>query len=140
MDFMRSGAKHLSLSQHVEQCLFMVARTRLVYPIIGWLFAYMSFALPVDRLYESQDWVAFYHPSPSYPFHVLLVPKRAIPKLTGMTAADASLLTELVQITQLLVIRFNLEDKGYRLIANGGTYQDIPQLHFHLVSGESMKE
>ena len=115
---MLSEAKHLSLSKHVKQCLFEVARTKLARSIIGWLFAYMSFALPVDRLYESQGWVVFYHPSPSYPFHVLWVPKRAIPKLTGLTAADASLLTELVQITQLLVIRFNLEDKGYRLITD----------------------
>jgi histidine triad (HIT) family protein len=116
------------------------ARLKVVRHIIGWMFAHMSFALPVDRLYESQDWVAFYHPSPSYPFHVLLVPKRAIPNLASLEAADTPLLAELVQVVRLLVTRFNLEGKGYRLITNGGPYQDIPQLHFHLVSDEAMKE
>jgi diadenosine tetraphosphate (Ap4A) HIT family hydrolase len=30
----------------------------------------------------------------------------------------------------------NLEERGYRLIVNGGEYQEFPQLHFHLISGE----
>jgi diadenosine tetraphosphate (Ap4A) HIT family hydrolase len=28
-----------------------------------------------------------------------------------------------------------LKEAGYRLIVNGGKYQDVAQLHFHLVSG-----
>jgi diadenosine tetraphosphate (Ap4A) HIT family hydrolase len=35
-----------------------------------------------------------------------------------------------------LITEFKLEDSGYRLITNGGIYQDIPQLHFHLISDE----
>ena len=33
-----------------------------------------------------------------------------------------------------LVAELQLEKRGYRLIANGGAYQDVPHLHFHLVS------
>ena len=33
-----------------------------------------------------------------------------------------------------MVDQFQLDDIGYRLIVNGGKYQEIPQLHFHLVS------
>jgi len=33
-----------------------------------------------------------------------------------------------------LVKEFELDDGGYRLIVNGGAYQDFPQLHFHLIS------
>lgn len=35
----------------------------------------------------------------------------------------------------LLVRELGLEEKGYRLVIYGGPNQDIPQLHFHLVSG-----
>lgn len=35
---------------------------------------------------------------------------------------------------QLLVHRYDLEEKGYRLIVNGGQYQEVPHLHFHLIS------
>jgi diadenosine tetraphosphate (Ap4A) HIT family hydrolase len=39
-----------------------------------------------------------------------------------------------MQVIQSLVVEFRLEEIGYRLIVNGGKYQDVPQLHFHLVS------
>jgi diadenosine tetraphosphate (Ap4A) HIT family hydrolase len=41
-----------------------------------------------------------------------------------------------LQIVRDLVERFDLERRGYRLIINGGKYQEVPQLHFHLVSSE----
>jgi histidine triad (HIT) family protein len=94
----------------------------------------MSFVLPLDRLYESQGWIAFRHPHPGYPFHVLLVPKQAIRSLTDLSDDDAPLLTELVEVVKIVISQYGLENEGYRLIANGGQLQDIPQLHFHLVS------
>jgi diadenosine tetraphosphate (Ap4A) HIT family hydrolase len=36
-----------------------------------------------------------------------------------------------------LVERLDLQEQGYRLVVNGGDYQEFPQLHFHLISGES---
>jgi diadenosine tetraphosphate (Ap4A) HIT family hydrolase len=37
-------------------------------------------------------------------------------------------------VGQSLVGDFALEACGYRLVTNGGRYQDVPQLHFHLIS------
>ena len=101
-------------------------------PLIGWIFAHLSFAIPVERLRESKTLIAFHHPKPSYPFHVLLVPKKAVTTLKELDPADADFLTDLYSTVQSLVDEFHL--KAYRLIVNGGEYQDFPQLHFHLVS------
>jgi histidine triad (HIT) family protein len=79
--------------------------------------------------------MAFFHPQPEYPVHVLLVPKRAISGLTDPGAIDVDLLADLLRVVQSLVVELGLEQRGYRLIVNGGAYQDIAQLHFHLVSG-----
>lgn len=76
--------------------------------------------------------MAFYHPKPAYKFHVLLVPKKAIISLKEFDAHDAAFITDLYSIVQSLVDEFQLS--AYRLIVNGGEYQDFPQLHFHLVS------
>lgn len=96
----------------------------------------MSFALPVDRLSETPTLLAFHHPTPSYPLHVLLVPKKPITTLTDLDpAADGDFLTDLYATVQKLVKQFNLAENGYRLIVNGGKYQDFPYLHFHLISG-----
>jgi len=101
-------------------------------PIIGWIFEHMSFAIPVKRLRETESLMAFYHPKPSYQFHVLLVPKKAVVSLSEFDSKDISFLTDLFTTVQSLVNEFHLS--AYRLIVNGGEYQDFPQLHFHLVS------
>jgi len=43
-----------------------------------------------------------------------------------------------------LIKEFGIDKLGYRLILNGGDYQKVPHLHFHLVSdfkiGEPMEQ
>ena len=101
-------------------------------PLIGWIFAHMSFAIPVQRLRETETLMAFYHPKPAYKFHVLLVPKKAVASLKEFDSRDSVFLADLFSSVQSLVDEFHLS--AYRLIVNGGEYQDFPQLHFHLVS------
>lgn len=101
-------------------------------PLIGWIFAHMSFAIPVKRLHETETLMAFYHPKPAYPFHVLLVPKKAVLSLKDLDSTDTAFLTDLYSTVQNLVDEFQLP--AYRLIVNGGEFQDFPQLHFHLIS------
>jgi histidine triad (HIT) family protein len=105
--------------------------------LIGWFFAHMSFALPFKRLRETDTLVAFYHPSPSYPVHILLVPKKAIASLDKFSPAEnQAFLVDLFQACQSLAAELGLEAAGYRLILNGGPNQEFPQLHFHLISEE----
>ena len=105
--------------------------------IIGWIFAYMSFAIPVKRLRETKTLMAFYHPKPAHPFHVLIVPKQAVKSLMELDASAADFLADLYATTQSLVDEFQLP--AYRLIVNGGAFQDFPQLHFHLIADENKK-
>ena len=103
-------------------------------PLIGWIFAHMSFAIPVKRLHETDTLMAFHHPKPAYPFHVLLVPKKAVASLKDFDATDTAFLTDLYSMVQNIVNEFRLP--AYRLIVNGGEFQDFPQLHFHLISND----
>jgi histidine triad (HIT) family protein len=101
-------------------------------PLIGWIFAHMSFTIPVKRLRETDTLMAFHHPKPAYPFHVLLVPKKAVASLKDFDSADTVFLSDLYSTVQNIVSEFQLP--AYRLIVNGGEVQDFPQLHFHLIS------
>jgi len=94
----------------------------------------MSFVIPAKRLRETKTLVAFHHPRPSHPFHVIIVPKRKLGALSDLSAADTDFLLDLFQVTQSIVVEYQLT--GYRLIVNGGKYQDVPHLHFHLVSDD----
>ncbi len=119
----------------LARILLSLARAPLAAFFISRLFAHMSFLIPVQRLRETQTLLAFHHPTPGHRVHILIVPKKAIPSLRDLTLEDAPFLADLFQTTQSLVAELGLESAGYRLIVNGGAYQDVPQLHFHLISG-----
>ncbi len=92
----------------------------------------MTIALPVERLRETDTLIAFRHPRPAYAFHVLLVPKQAAASLEDLSPSDTAFFSDLFATVQSLVAEFRLP--AYRLVVNGGSYQDFPQLHFHLIS------
>jgi histidine triad (HIT) family protein len=103
----------------------------IVHGLIAWIFTHMSFLIPARRLRESDTLLAFHHPKPSHPFHIILVPKKDIRSFADLEPADP-FLADLVTNVQSLVAEYHLT--VYRLIVNGGGYQDFPLLHFHLVS------
>lgn len=113
---------------------FRLASTSFGRRLTALVFAKMDFLIPVKRLRDTPNWLAFYHPRPAYPLHILIVPKRKIAGLQEITDSDKDLLFELFQIVQSLVSELNLVPAGYRLVINGGKNQDIPLLHFHLIS------
>jgi histidine triad (HIT) family protein len=118
----------------VTRMLIALARGRAVGVVVRWGFAHMSGCLPVSRLYETDSVVAFYHPQLAYAVHVLIVPKREIAGIGAVGAKDLSVLGDVVAAAQHLVRALGLEERGYRLVVNGGAYQDVGQLHFHLIS------
>jgi histidine triad (HIT) family protein len=118
----------------LRRLLFYLSRTAVFSGIVGLIFAHMSFVIPVNRLRETDLLLAFYHPKPSYPLHILIVPKRKIKSMTALQPADADFLVALMSTVQSLVQELGLDEGGYSLITNGGDYQDVAQLHYHLIS------
>jgi len=124
----------MALARWISSLSFAASRWRMLGGVVGWVFAHMSFALPVQRLRETATLVAFYHPRPAHAVHVLIVPRRAVAGLQALTLQDQDFLADLFRVVQELVSELGLEERGYRLVVNGGKYQEIPQLHFHLIS------
>lgn len=117
--------------------LFHLAGWPLFRYLIGWVLTHMSFVIPVDRLRETPSLLAFFHPKPSYPIHILILPKRQLASLMAISDDDTDFVTDLFATVQSLIAELKLVESGYRLISNGGPYQEVPHLHFHLISGES---
>ncbi len=114
--------------------LLRFARTWLGGMLFSWIISNMSFALPVDRLRETETLLAFHHPQPSHLVHILIVPKRNYRSILEVPSSDSEFLHDLLEVTKDLVQELGLEKRGYRLITNGGEYQEVNHLHFHLVS------
>lgn len=127
----------MSLRSWIGRGLFRFARSRAGGAIAGWGFAHASGAIPVTRLLETDTVIAFRHPQPSYAVHILIVPKQRIPTLLDLHDRNMRVVGDVIAVTQRLVRELGLAETGYRLQVNGGVYQDVRQLHFHLISGLS---
>jgi histidine triad (HIT) family protein len=124
----------LPVSDMVVGLVGKIARSPLGRRIIAWIFSHMSFIIPVKRLRETGNLLAFHHPSPSYPVHILIVPKSKIASLFELEEEDNRFLVEVFRTAKSLVEELGLSESGYRLVLNGGKYQEFPHLHFHLIS------
>lgn len=91
---------------------------------------------PVDVVEETSNVLAFRHTKPSYELHIVLVPRAHIPRLIELE--DMGVVQEVFEIAKKIILRMNLHEKNYRIITNGGSFQDSQHLHFHLVSGEKL--
>lgn len=119
---------------NMKRFLYSIAKTGIGSLVLHWIFAYFSFAIPGEKLIETDILIAFHHPSPSYPLHILIVPRTRYRSLMDLPSDDSSFESELFSAVKELVGRFGLEEAGYRFIANGGNAQEVDHLHFHLVS------
>lgn len=110
-----------------------LSRSRSLARFFIWMIDTFPFLLSARRLRETPTLLAFFHPVPSAPYHVLLIPRKPIPSLADLDpAADGPLLADLFAAVRSLVAEYQLP--AYRLLVNGGAYQDFPYLHFHLLS------
>jgi len=121
-------AKWLSL-------LLEVSRWNSLQPFVSYMYQHLFRHLPIDRLGENAHWIAFHHPQPEYPLHILILPMQdTIPALPFAPDDDPDLYADLFRLVQQLINQFDLEAQGYRLITNGGPNQLIPIWHWHLIS------
>jgi histidine triad (HIT) family protein len=96
--------------------------------------------LPASIVYEDEHCVAFKDINPGAPTHVLLVPRKLIPKLSDATAADQSLLGHLMLVASKLANQLGIGDAFRVAINNGaGAGQSVFHLHLHILGGRPMK-
>ncbi len=116
--------------------LFSLAKTPIGDLIIGIAFGKLHKFIPVKRVKETNNVIAFWHPKPFWEKHILIVPKKAIKKITKIDAKDFVYLNDVFMVAKSIVEELGWEKDGYTLLSNGGKRQEVNQLHFHLVSGK----
>ena len=116
----------------MKKFLFRIARLKLMGTIVGFMFAHLPFMIPVKKIKKNNDAIAFFHPSPTYTDHILIIPRKISRTIFDLSGADfAAVIDMAVEIRQS---RFH-ESTDFVLLINGGARQDVMQAHFHLFSG-----
>lgn len=95
--------------------------------------------IPADIVYEDEHCLAFRDISPKAPVHVLLIPKKEIPTVNELQAADQSLAGHLLLVAGKLARQLALNN-GYRLVVNCGpdAGQAVNHLHIHILGGRPL--
>jgi histidine triad (HIT) family protein len=95
--------------------------------------------IPAAIVYEDDLVLAFRDIRPAAPMHVLIVPKKPIPRLAEATADDQKLLGHLLLKAAEVAKQLNLQN-GYRLVINNGADggETVPHLHVHILGGRQM--
>ena len=83
---------------------------------------------------ETDKTIVIEHPSPEARIHYLVIPKRDIKNIAGVSDADADYLMDAIKVSGEIIREKNLTH--YRLITNGPGYQGVTYLHFHLMSND----
>ena len=96
--------------------------------------------IPTTLIYEDEQVAAFKDINPQAPTHILVVPKRVIPRIAEATDEDESLLGHLLLKAAEVAARAGLEEGGYRLVINNGRDggESVPHLHCHVLGGRTL--
>lgn len=86
-----------------------------------------------DVVFENDKAIAFENINPVAEVHILVIPKIHIE--TFMDVDDSESIFEMTKVVQEVVKIKNIES-GYKLVFNGGKYQYVPHLHWHVLGGK----
>ena len=97
--------------------------------------------IPADIVYQDEQCICIRDISPKAPTHVLLIPKKPIPRLADATAEDRALLGHLMLTLGDVARMLGVED-AFRICINNGEAagQTVFHLHLHLLAGKSFNE
>jgi histidine triad (HIT) family protein len=95
--------------------------------------------MPATIVYEDEHCLAFRDINPQAPTHVLLIPKKEIPRLIDATEEDRALLGHLMLAAGKIARALGAGD-AFRLVVNNGAGagQSVFHLHLHIIAGRHM--
>lgn len=95
--------------------------------------------IPVNKVYEDEDFIVIRDINPQAKNHFLAIPKTHFRLLSEMTEDDAERLKRILKKIPTLEKELELKN-GYRLVINQGddAGQTVPHLHIHILSGQKM--
>jgi len=96
--------------------------------------------IPAEIVYEDDLVIAFNDINPKAPTHVLIIPKKPIPRIAEAEPEDHQVLGHLLLKAREVASELGLHEKGFRLVFNNGADagETVPHLHLHILGGREM--
>jgi histidine triad (HIT) family protein len=98
--------------------------------------------IPANLIYEDDACVALRDINPQAPVHVLIVPRKVIPRVGEAAPEDQATLGALLLAAGKIAKELGVSEasKGFRLVINQGrdAGETVPHLHVHLLAGREL--
>jgi histidine triad (HIT) family protein len=96
--------------------------------------------IPAEIVYEDDEALAFKDIAPKAPIHVLIIPKRCIPRIGAAVETDEKLLGHLLLVAGKVARELGVTESGFRVVINHGrdAGESVPHLHVHLLAGRAL--
>jgi histidine triad (HIT) family protein len=96
--------------------------------------------VPSTPVYSDEEFYAFRDIHPAAPTHILLIPRKHIPRVLDATEADAELLGRLLLRANAIAEQEGIAAEGVRYVFNNnaGVGQTIYHIHLHILGGRPM--
>ena len=97
--------------------------------------------IPAEILYQDEECICIRDIAPKAPTHLLIIPRRPIPRLADAGEADRALLGHLL-LKVGDIARHAGVDEAFRVVINNGAGagQTVFHLHIHLLAGKTFAE
>lgn len=95
--------------------------------------------IPATILHQDDHCFVIKDINPQAPIHLLIIPKKPIPRIARAGDEDQATLGHLLLTARNLAVEHELED-GFRIVINNGPHagETVPHLHVHLLAGRSL--
>jgi histidine triad (HIT) family protein len=96
--------------------------------------------IPAAIVFEDDQVLAFQDIKPQAPVHVLVIPKKPIPRIAEAKPEDQEVLGWLLLRAAQVAEQLGLSKAGYRLVFNNGpdAGEAVPHLHCHIIGGRKL--
>ena len=99
--------------------------------------------IPADIVYENDQTLAFRDITSQAPVHILIVPKKVIPRVGEAIPDDQAQLGALLLAAGEIARQLGVSEvtEGFRLVINHGRNagETVPHLHVHLLAGRPLE-
>jgi histidine triad (HIT) family protein len=95
--------------------------------------------IPATIEHEDERCIVIRDIQPQAPVHLLIIPKKLIPRISEAKPQDEALLGHLLLVAGQMARKLNLE-RGFRITVNSGpdACESVPHLHVHLLAKRQM--
>jgi len=84
--------------------------------------------------FENDSVIAFPSIEPAASTHIIIIPKEHVATFEDLEEKHKDILIEMAKAAQKIIEKKKIS-KAYKLVFNGGKYQSIPHIHWHLLGG-----